>query len=142
MEEAATYVYLLNKVLHSVDWFYEIELPINFCAEHPMSSVLGRAKYGNYFWIYQGVTVGGNRKGDNINYPVIGENVLLYANCTIIGNSHIGNNVIVSANSYIKDTDIPNNCLVFGQTPNLIIKEKTENEIRCLNKNWFIGNEV
>lgn len=129
--EDASYVYYLNKIMHSIDWFYAVELPEYFGAEHPLSSVLGRASYGNYLFIYQGVTVGGNRKGDKIFYPQIGENVLLYSDSKVIGNSKIGNNVIVSAGCYIKDTDIPDNSIVYqgGVSYELVIKEKKPEEI-------------
>lgn len=135
-EEMASYVYYLNKVMHSVDWFYAIELPEHFGAEHPLSCVLGRAKYGDYFFVYQGVTVGGNRKDGVLYYPVIGNNVTLYANATVIGNTYIGNNVIISANTYIKDEVIPDNCMVFGQSPNLIIKKKKEEDMLKMNHIW------
>ena len=114
----ATKIYFLNKTLNCVEWYYEIELPDVFGVEHPIGSVLGRAKYGNGFFVYQGCTVGANKKV----YPTLGDNVLLYANATILGNCHIGNNVIVSACTYIKDEDIPDNCIVFGRSPNLIKK--------------------
>lgn len=58
-EKEAGFVYYLNKIMHSVDWFYAIELPEHFCAEHPLGCVLGRASYGDYLFVYQGVTVGG-----------------------------------------------------------------------------------
>ena len=122
--------YYLNKIMHSNDWFYQIDLPIHFMAEHPLGSVLGKADYGDYLFVYQGTTIGGNRKGDKLFYPVLGNNILLYANSTILGKSHIGNNVIIAANSYIIDSDIPDNSIVFGQSPNLYIKRKTEEEIK------------
>jgi serine O-acetyltransferase len=116
----ATKVYYLNKIMHSVDWYYKIELPEYWGVEHPLGSVLGRAKYANGLFIYQGCTVGGN-KG---KYPELGENVILYANVTVLGNSKIGNNVIISANTYIINQNIPDCCIVFGNSPNLIIKRK------------------
>lgn len=129
----AEVVYYLNKVMHANDWFYQIELPKHFWAEHPLSSVLGRAAYGDYLFVYQGTTVGGNRKnldGESVlQYPVIGNNVVLYANSTILGDTRIGNNVIVSANTYLINEDIPDNCIVFGQSPNIVIKKKSEAEI-------------
>ena len=94
-------IYYLNKVLHSVDWFYQTELPLHFMAEHLLGSVLGRAQYSDYLFVYQGTTIGGNRKGDVLYYPKVGENVVLYANATVLGNTSIGNNVIISANTYI-----------------------------------------
>ena len=40
-------IYYLNKIMNSVDLFYAIELPQKFGAEHPLGSVMGRAKYGD-----------------------------------------------------------------------------------------------
>ena len=85
----ADQVYYLNKVMHGNDWFYAIELPVHFHCEHPLGSVLGRADYGDYFFVYQGTTVGGNRSEGILAYPVIGDNVIMFANSTILGNSHI-----------------------------------------------------
>jgi serine O-acetyltransferase len=116
----ATKIYYLNKIMHSVDWYYEIELPEYWGVEHPLGSVLGRAKYGKGFFIYQGCTVGGNKE----IYPELGKNVILYANATVLGGSKIGNNVVISTGATVKDESIPDCCLVFGQSPNLIIKRK------------------
>lgn len=126
----ADLVYYLNKIMHSNDWFYAIDLPVHFMCEHPLGSVLGRAEYGDYFVIYQGTTVGGNRSKGELYYPVIGENVMMFANSTVLGDSHIGNNVIISAETYIINETIPDNCIVFGRSPKLIIKKKAENEIK------------
>lgn len=86
-------IYLLNKFLNSCDLFFEIELPDYFFCEHPVGTVLGRAKYSNYFLFQQNCTIGGN-KGI---YPVLGEYVWFFAGATVIGNSRIGNNVFISA---------------------------------------------
>ena len=59
--DIAAKVYYLNKMLNSVELFYEIELPSIWTCEHPIGSVMGRAKYGDYFLFYQGCTVGGNK---------------------------------------------------------------------------------
>lgn len=126
----AEQVYYLNKILHSNDWFYAINLPKHFLCEHPLGSVLGRAKYGDYLFVYQGTTVGGNRSGSKLYYPILGNNVTLYANATVLGNTHIGNNVLVSSNTYIINDIIPDNCIVFGHSPNLTIKRKSEEEIK------------
>lgn len=127
-------IYYLNKIMHSNDWFYAVELPQHFLCEHPLGSVLGRAQYGDYFFVYQGTTVGGNRNKGQLCYPVIGNNVVLFANSTILGNSLIGDNVVVSAETYIINEVIPNNCIVFGRSPNLIIKMKSEEEIKSYTK--------
>jgi len=110
--------YYLNKIMHGVDIYCDVELPAVFFFEHPIGMILGRAIYGENFFAMQGCTVGGN-KGV---YPVIGTNVKMFSNSKIIGDSTIGDNVCVAANTYIKDTNIPSNSMVFGQSPTLIIK--------------------
>lgn len=118
-------LYYLNKTMNGLDMFYAIEMPDKFSAEHPVGTVLGRAKYGNGFFFYQGCTVGGNHdKNGILHYPIIGKNVTMYANSSIIGKCRIGDNVILGAGTLIKNEDIPNNTIVFGQSPNLILKQK------------------
>lgn len=96
-----------------------------FGAEHPLGSILGKAKYSDGLFVYQGVTIGGN-KG---KYPVIGRNVTLYSNSRVIGESIIGDNVVISAETYIKDQNIPPNSLVFGKSPNRTIIIKSDEYI-------------
>lgn len=112
-------VYYLNRALNGVDLFHQVHLPEVFCVEHPLGAVIGRAQIGNYFFFAQGVTVGGN-KG---SYPVIGSRVTLLSNSKVVGSSVIGDNVILAANSYVKDTVIPPNSIVFGQDRSLVIKQ-------------------
>lgn len=123
-------IYYLNKVLNTVDIFYEVDMPDVFFVEHPLGSIMGRANYSNRFFFYQGCTVGGS----NGHYPKLGENVLMYSNSKILGNSTIGNNVVLSANAYVIDADIPENCIVFGQSPNHIIRKKKKSEMIAMTK--------
>ncbi len=127
-------VYYLNKIMHSNDWFYQVDLPKHFGAEHPLGSVLGKAQYSDYLFVYQGTTIGGNRKGGELFYPTIGTNVVLYANATVLGKTVIGNNVIISANSYLINENIPSNCIVYGKTPNIVIRGETDEEIKEMTK--------
>lgn len=111
-------VYYLNKIMHGVDIYHEVDIPAVFFLEHPLGTVLGRARYSDGFMAYQGCTVGGNRG----HYPVLGRNVRLMSNSKVLGNSHLGDNVTLAANTYVKDRDIPAGCTVFGRDPNLTIK--------------------
>ncbi|WP_197707697.1 hypothetical protein [Psychrobacter sp. MES7-P7E] len=120
-KQLADKLYLLNKVLNSCDIYHGIDLPQFFLPEHPVGTVLGRAKYSDYFVFQQNCTVGGNRG----IYPTIGSHVWMFANTSIIGNCQIGSNVYVAAGTQIKDENIPDNSLVFGSSPNLIIKQRT-----------------
>ena len=123
-KELADKVYYLNKVMHSVDIYHEVNLPSVFFLEHPVGSVFGRAKYGEKFFAMQNCTVGGNvnKLSGQIDYPTIGNNVKMYSGSKIIGKAVIGDNVTIAANTYIKDAEIPDGATVFGQSPNLIIK--------------------
>lgn len=113
-------IYYLNKVLNGCDLFYEVQLPDYFQLDHPVGSVMGRAIYGEGFSFGQCCTVGNNRGV----YPILGKNVRMCANSSIIGNCRVGNNVIIGANSGIKDCNVPNNTIVFGQSPNNIFKHR------------------
>lgn len=112
-------LYYLNKIMNNCDLFYQINLPMHWGCEHPCGSIMGRAKYGEGFFFYQCCTVGGNHGC----YPIIGDNVWMFAHSQIIGSCNIGSNVKLGAGCLIKDQDIPANSLVFGQSPNLIIKK-------------------
>ncbi len=113
-------VYYLNKVMNGFDLFYEVKMPKAFFLDHPVGSVLGRADYGENFSFSQGCTVGNNRGA----YPMIGQNVRMMSGSKIVGKCEIENHVIISANTYVKDADIPSCSIVFGNSPNLVIKPK------------------
>jgi len=112
-------IYYLNRMLNGCDLFYEVNLPDIFFLEHPLGSVIGRGQFDNYFSFSQGCTVG-NNKGI---FPVFDEKVKMMSNSKVLGACSIGSNVIIAANTYIKDTNIPNNTIVFGISPDLILKK-------------------
>ncbi len=121
-EDLAAMVYGLNKMLHAVDLFYAIKLPDVWSCEHPLGTVMGRAEYGERFYFYQGCTVGGSDGGNDARpRPVIGDDVTMYSNSKVLGNSNVGNGVIIAANAYVINQSVPDNSIVFGQSPNLTI---------------------
>jgi len=101
-EDTANRLYLLNKVLHGVDIFYEVKMPDVFMLVHPVGTVLGRATYGNYFKVYHNCSVGSN---NNI-YPVIGEYVTLHPGAMVFGQSKVGDHCRIGAKSLLIDKDI------------------------------------
>ena len=113
-------VYYLNKLLNSLDLYYEVEMPDVFFTDHPVGSVIGRGKFSPHFSFAQNCTVG-NNKGV---YPEFGENVRLMSGARILGRCKVGSNVILSSGAYVKDTDIPGCTIVFGQSPNLVLKHR------------------
>jgi len=102
-------IFFLNKAISSIDLHYQVKMPKIFFISHGLGSVIGNAKYGNNFIFFQNVTIG--RLG-NMS-PKIGSDVVMYPGSVITGNSIIGNNVVISANTTVHNCNIPNNSIVF-----------------------------
>jgi serine O-acetyltransferase len=73
--------------------------------------------------IYQNVTIGTKETKDYVNaaYPVLGSNVIVYANSVIFGDIEIGDNVIIGAGSIVFKS-IPANSVVGGNPGKILNK--------------------
>jgi serine O-acetyltransferase len=109
-------LFLLNKTLNGIDAFYSIALPEVFLLIHPVGTVLGNARYGNYFTVYQNCGVGS--LDESSQYPVFGDGVVMFARSCVLGGSVLGNNVVLGANSFLVSNEIPDDTVVVGQYPN------------------------
>lgn len=107
----AAKVYALNKTLHGLDVFYEVELPPVFYFQHPLGTVLGRARFGNYLAVYQGVTVGADLEG---RYPTFGDGVVLFGGSRVIGQASLGDNTWVAPAAIVMDQVFPADSILFG----------------------------
>lgn len=96
----------------------ELSYPIQY--SHPYSTILNAKKIGSNF-SFKHLTTIGNINDDDSLRPVIGDNVSLGANVTIIGDICIGDNVIVGAGTVIVK-DVPSNCVVVGNPSKIIRK--------------------
>lgn len=106
--------YALNKAMHGLDVFYEVELPDIFQLVHPVGTVIGRGQFSDYAVIYQNVTIGAGPDGV---YPRFGRGVVLYGGSRVVGHSRLGDNVLVAAGTSLIDTEIPGGSVAFGQYP-------------------------
>lgn len=79
----------------------------NFWINHNYC-VINAQSIGEKVWIDHGVTIGKDRKG---NVPVLGNNVMIYPNATIVGGVKIGDNVVIGAGSFV-NFDVPENSVV------------------------------
>jgi serine O-acetyltransferase len=127
-EILASKLFLLNKSLFGIDAFYSIKLPDHFLFVHPLGTVLGNAHFGDFFVVYQGVTIGSTTQGV---YPTFSTSTILYSNSSIIGDCHINDNFVLGANASLVNTSIPMNKVVVGNYPNHSILD---------NKNSLISN--
>jgi serine O-acetyltransferase len=122
----AAKLYALNKALHSIDAYYEVELPDVFLFSHPLGTILGRARYSNYFVVYQHCTVGSNLDG---TYPTLGEGVAMYGGSAIIGDCTIGANTALSFGTVVMEENVSADSIVFGRSPALVVKPSRRNVI-------------
>ncbi|ENT2444594.1 serine O-acetyltransferase [Escherichia coli] len=89
---------------------------------HPVGIVIGKkVSIGNNCTIYQNVTIGvSNNKTED--YPIIGDNVIIYAGAIIIGSVSIGNNVIIGAGCIVTK-DVPEDKIAVGSPMKIIDKK-------------------
>ena len=122
-------IFLLNKLLHGCDIFYEIELPNIFRLVHPVGTVLGRGTYQDYFMVFQRCGIGSNHDV----YPQLGSHLTMRPGSSILGDCSIGDNVTIAAESYVLDRSIDPNTVYFGSPRNYWCRDKSLTE-----KTWRI----
>ena len=82
--------------------------------DHGHAIVIGEtAVVGDNVSILHGVTLGGTGKSDGDRHPKIGNNVLLAAGCSVLGNIRVGNCSKVAAGSVVLNP-VPDNTVVAG----------------------------
>lgn len=120
--------YALNKALHALDAFYEVELPDVFAVQHPVGTVLGRASYSDYFICYHNCTVGANLEND---YPSFGLGVVMYGGSRVIGKTAVGDNTFVSTGAIVIDGGtLPSDSILHGIFPNAARSLTSRNVVR------------
>jgi len=106
----ASKVFLLNKALHGIDVFYEVELPSVFLFVHPLGTVLGRSSYNDYLLVYQCCSVGSNHDV----YPELGQYFTLRPGSAILGACTVGRNCTLAAHSLLVDENLTSDTVYFG----------------------------
>lgn len=107
---------------------YGYDVPSGACIDgglrvfHPNGIVINSGtRIGKNFTISGGGKIGIKRSGE---YPVIGDNVTVGINSTIIGSVHIGDGAIIGAGSVVVK-DVPSYAVVCGN-PASVIKMREE----------------
>ena len=98
--------------------------------DHGTGIVVGETTIsGKNLKLYQSVTLGalslkcGSKLKGCKRHPTIGENVVIYAGASILGDISIGNNVTIGSNVFITES-IPDNVKVSFSKPSLVITKK------------------
>ena len=97
-----------------------------FCIDHGTGIVIGEtACLGHHVKLYQGVTIGAKsfEKDENGNpvkggkrHPDIGNNVVIYANATILGgDTYIGDNAVIGGNVWITSSVKPSERVYYSE---------------------------
>lgn len=121
-------VYALNKALHALDAYYEVQLPDVFAVQHPVGTVLGRATYSDYFICYHNCTVGANLDND---YPSFGRGIVMYGGSRVIGRTSVGDNTFVSTGAIVMDGGaLEPNSVLHGIYPNASRSRTERNVVR------------
>jgi serine acetyltransferase len=125
-QSLADKIYFLNTSQISCDLMYKVELPLRTYVDHPLGSVIGSHVVFNLnkkFLFTTNCTIGGNfQENGEFKYPNVDGDLIMLANSSLIGNSNIKGKVVLSNGCYVKDEGILENVLVFGRSPNLILK--------------------
>ena len=98
-----------------------------FYIGHPYNITINQNSIiGDNVNIMKGVTIGAENRGNRVGCPIIGNRVYLGINSTIVGNVKIGNDVLISPNTFV-NRDVPNHSIVIGN-PCKIIHRKNATE--------------
>lgn len=97
----------------------------HFAIDHGTGVVIGAtAIIGNHVKLYQGVTLGarsfdvdddGNPIKGVPRHPIIGDNVIIYSNATVLGRITVGNGAIIGGNIWVTNDVAPGEKIVQGK---------------------------
>ncbi len=101
-----------------------------FAIDHGTGVVIGAtAIIGNNVKLYQGVTLGAKSftYDENNNpvkgiprHPIIGDNVVIYSNTSVLGRITIGNNAVIGGNIWVTENVAENEKLVQAKANNIL----------------------
>ncbi|WP_179315802.1 serine acetyltransferase [Winogradskyella undariae] len=100
--------------------FKSTQIASGLTCYHPFATVINAKSIGQNFEFRNGLTIG-NKNNDNAILPVLGNNVTVGANVSIIGGITIGDSVIIGAGSVVVK-DVPS-CVIVAGNPAKIIRK-------------------
>lgn len=120
-------ILLLSHFLHrkmSIEVPSSVKIGKGLLFIHPHGiTINSKVIVGDNFTIMKGATIGNIKEGKNAGSPIIGNNVYVGLNSTVVGGITIGNNVLIAANTFV-NFDVPDDSMVLG-SPGVIHKGRT-----------------
>lgn len=81
---------------------------------HPYGiTVADGVRLGDNVNLHKGCTIGRENRGRREGVPVIGSRVSVGINATVVGNIHIGDDVMIAPGAFV-NFDVPSHCVVLG----------------------------
>ncbi len=95
---------------------------------HPYNiTVAEETVIGKNVNLHKGCTIDRENRGKRKGMPVIGDNVFVGINATIVGNVHIGDDVVIAPNAFV-NFDVPPHSVVIGNPGVIHPKKNATNE--------------
>lgn len=108
------FLFRLFKAVNKVELCESTRIGEGLYIGHPYCITINPAVViGKNCNIHKGVTIGQENRGVRKGTPVIGDNVWIGVNSTIVGKITIGNDVLIAPNSFV-NKDVPDHSVVFG----------------------------
>ena len=109
------FLFIRNREKKCIDMAVENQIGAGVYFGHPSGITINtHAVIGNNCNIGKGVTIGRENRGKRKGAPVIGDEVWIGINAVIVGNIHIGNDVLIAPNAYV-NFDVPDHSIVIGK---------------------------
>lgn len=107
-------LFVLDRNSKCIDMSIDTDIGPGLYIGHPSGITINpKAVIGCNCNIHKGVTIGQENRGIRKGVPIIGNNVWIGINATIVGNVRIGNDVLIASNSFV-NVDVPDHSIVLG----------------------------
>jgi serine O-acetyltransferase len=107
-------------------WRYQYQIPLSteiggglYIGHFGAIVVNSQARIGRNCNLAPGVTIGQANRGPRRGNPRIGDRVWIGTNAVIVGNVHVGNNVLIAPGAFV-NFDVPDDSIVLGNPGRII----------------------
>jgi serine O-acetyltransferase len=99
---------------NGIEIYHKCRIGKGFYIGHPYGITINdRVVIGDFCNIHKGATIGQENRGARKGAPVIGNNVWIGINSTVVGGITVGDDVLIAPNSFV-NCDVPSHSVVFG----------------------------